>query len=98
MPWVNVMNPALMNPTTMTVVTELDWTRQVTRVPTPQALMRFSVTEAISLRSRSPAMACSPSDMFFMPSRKMPRPPITLKPMLTSTMELPAAMRSLSIG
>ena len=72
------MNPLLTKPTTITVVMELDCTNIVTVVPTPTAISRLSVTLLIIRRSPSPAMACRPSDMFFMPSRKMPSPPITV--------------------
>ena len=78
MAWRRAMKPLLTSPTTITVVTELDWTQQVTKVPTVQAISRLSVTALIILRKRSPATACMPSDMFFMPSRKMPSPPTTV--------------------
>ena len=73
----NVITPALTKPTSMTVVTELDWISDVTAAPVPQAINRLSVTALIILRSRLPATACMPSDMFFMPSRKIHRPPTT---------------------
>ena len=73
------MMPLLTNPTAMTVVIELDCTRHVTRVPTPTASSRLSVTMAMSLRSDGPAIVCRPSDMYLMPSRKIPRPPQTVK-------------------
>ncbi len=73
---VSFMTPLLTNPTTMTVVIELDWTTQVTMTPTSSAKKRLPVTAPIIRRRLLPATACIPSDMFFMPSRKMPRPPI----------------------
>jgi len=38
---INVINPLFTNPTTMTVVIELDWTTQVTATPTMAARMRL---------------------------------------------------------
>ena len=45
--------------------------------PTPQATKRLSVTVLINFRSLSPAIACIPSDMFFIPSKNNPSPPMT---------------------
>ena len=45
------------------------------------AANRLSVTALIILRSRLPATACMPSDIYFMPSKKIPRPPMTWKRM-----------------
>ncbi|OPZ98384.1 MAG: hypothetical protein BWY71_01281 [Planctomycetes bacterium ADurb.Bin412] len=78
----NVISSALTIPTTMTVVTELDWMILVMRAPTPQATKRFPVMALISFRIRLPATACIPSDMFFIPSRNMPNPPSTSKAIL----------------
>jgi len=72
------ISPLLTKPTTMTVVAELDWMTQVTPMPATTAIRRLSVTALIQRLRRGPAMACMPSDIIFMPSRKMPRPPTTL--------------------
>ena len=69
------ITPLLVKPTTITVVMELDWTTQVTMVPTKMANQRLPVTVLISRRKLLPATACMPSDMCFMPSKKMPKPP-----------------------
>ena len=68
----------------MTVVMELDWTTQVTKMPTTTARKRLFVTAAIMRRKLLPATACIPSDMFFMPSKKIPNPPISPKINLVS--------------
>ncbi len=39
------------------------------------ATTRLSVARLIQRRNRLPATACMPSDMFFMPNKKMPKPP-----------------------
>jgi hypothetical protein len=44
--------------------------------PTMMAKKRLPVTVLISRRRLLPATACIPSDMDFMPKRKMPSPPI----------------------
>ena len=71
----NCITPLLTNPTTITVVIELDWTTQVTITPHAVAKMRLFVTAPIMRRMLLPAIACMPSDMFFMPSRNSPSPP-----------------------
>ncbi|OPZ96689.1 MAG: hypothetical protein BWY71_01857 [Planctomycetes bacterium ADurb.Bin412] len=76
---VKVISSALTIPTTITVVTELDWMTEVMMAPIPQATSRLLVTALISLRILFPATACIPSDMFFMPSKNIPSPPITPK-------------------
>ena len=73
----SVMTLALTIPTTITVVTELDWIIPVIAAPTPQATMRLSVTLLINFLSFSPAIACIPSDMYFIPRRNNPKPPTT---------------------
>ena len=75
MPCANSMTPLLTNPTTITVVTELDCTTVVTTTPTIVAAIRLFVTALIMCRRPAPATACIPSDMFFMPSRNSPSPP-----------------------
>jgi len=74
-----LIKPLFTNPTTITVVIELDCITPVTRMPTPHAIRRLLVTALIILRSRFPATACIPSDMYRMPKRNSPNPPITLK-------------------
>jgi hypothetical protein len=75
--WCTCMSPALTSPTMITVVTVDDWTRTVTPVPTAVAVSRLSVTRLIMRRREFPATACMPSDMYFMPSMKIPSPPTT---------------------
>lgn len=53
----SVMIPELTNPTTITVVTELDWTSMVTISPTKTPMTRLFVTAPIILRNRSPDTA-----------------------------------------
>ncbi len=71
----NCIAPLFTNPMTITVVIELDCTTQVTTTPTVVAKKRLLVTAPIILRRLEPATACMPSDICFMPSRKMPNPP-----------------------
>ena len=54
---IRFMMAELTNPTTMTVVTELDWTRQVTSRPVRTPMTRLFVIALIIFRRRSPAMA-----------------------------------------
>lgn len=82
--WDSSITPLLTKPTTITVVTELDCTMQVTSTPTVVANKRLLVTAPINLRRLLPATACIPSDMFFIPSRKIPRPPTNSKIILRS--------------
>ena len=72
------MKPLFTKPTTMTVVTELDCTSIVTSNPVPTAISLFVVILLIRRRNPLPAIACRPSDMFFMPRRKIPSPPTTV--------------------
>ena len=81
MAWCRSIRPEFTRPMTITVVMEDDWTRHVTPVPTPVAMMRLSVTALIILRSLEPAIACMPSERFFIPMRNMPRPPMIEKTM-----------------
>ena len=52
--WIRVRRRAWTKLTTMTVVAEEDWTRQVTRNPVITPANRFPVIERMILRSRSP--------------------------------------------
>ena len=92
------MRPLFTKPTAMTVVTELDWMMLVTSVPTPVASSRLLVTELISLRSRSPATACNPCDMFLMPSRNMPNPPRAPNSISRTRFEFIACLAALSVN
>ena len=72
--WVRLIRPALMNPTTMTVVALL-WTSVAISVPRPiPDSLRVVMTES-TLRSFWPAASRRPSDMMFMPKMKSARPP-----------------------
>jgi hypothetical protein len=82
--WWSCMSPAFTSPTTMTVVMVEDWTRTVTPVPVAVAMNRLSVTRLIIRRREFPATACIPSDMYFIPSMKMPRPPTTAMAMVST--------------
>ena len=75
--YARLITPLFTKPITITVVIELDCTTQVTTTPTMIAKKRLPVTVPINLRRLVPATACIPSDMCFMPSKKMPRPPIS---------------------
>ena len=75
---ISVIRPLLTNPTTMTVVAELDWMMQVTPMPTRMPTSLLSVTAWIQRLSLLPASACMPSERSFIPRRKMPRPPRTV--------------------
>jgi hypothetical protein len=76
---VRVMTPALTNPTTKTVVIELDCIMDVTISPTASPLNLLLVTVLIIFLRPSPATACMPFDMLFMPMRKRANPPISWK-------------------
>src|SRR5690625_4816173 len=61
----------------ITVVTEDDCTSIVTIVPVPTARKRLSVTRRTIFGGDPPATVCIRSDMYFMPSMKIPTPPTT---------------------
>ena len=54
MAWTKVMRPAVMKPTTSTVVTEEDWMTAVTKAPADAALKRLVVNEASTSFMRGP--------------------------------------------
>ena len=82
------ISPMFVNPTTITVVIELDWTMHVTSVPIPTAMNRLRVARLIIRRRRGPATNCTPSDMYFMPRRKMPSPPMACSSTLSSKLDV----------
>ena len=67
------------NPTSITVMIEEDWTMIVETMPLKTPTMRCFVAFAMNLRSPFPAAACKPSDKCFIPSRKIPNPPSTVR-------------------
>ncbi len=85
------ITPLLTNPTTMTVVIELDWTKVVTSTPHAVAKIRLWVTTPMIRRRLFPATACTPSDMFFIPSRKSPSPPTNSQASCTKAEESKAS-------
>ena len=78
------IRPALTNPTTITVVTELLWIVHVTKIPTATAIRRFAVNALTACLSLSPAIFCRESDMACIPYMNNPSPPIVLKIMVWS--------------
>jgi hypothetical protein len=66
------------------VVIEIDWTTQVTTVPSVVAMRRFLVTARIIRRRVFPATACIPPDVFLMPGREVPPPPTRVRTELES--------------
>jgi len=74
----SVIRPALMKPTTMTVVALL-WTSAAISVPSPRPdSLRVVMTERM-VRSFWPAASRRPSVMMFMPKMNSARPPSTWK-------------------
>ena len=74
-----VNSPALTKLTTMTVVAEEDWSKQVVRNPVPTPATRLWVIVAITWRILSPAVFWIPSLRVFMPKRNIPRLPRMIK-------------------
>ena len=63
----------------ITVMIEEDWTMIVETMPLKTPTMRCFVAFAMNFRSPPPAVACKPSDKCFIPSRKTPSPPSTVR-------------------
>ena len=77
--WIRVRRRAWTKLTTMTVVAEEDWTRQVTRNPVITPANRFPVIERMILRSRSPENCWIDSLMRRIPNRNTPKLPNIMK-------------------
>ena len=75
----SVMRAVETNPTSITVMMDEDCTMIVETMPLMTPTMRWPVARLINLRSPFPAAACSPSDKCFIPSRKIPNPPSTVR-------------------
>ena len=73
--WVKFISPALTNPTTITVVAELDWIIAVTAAPKVTAKKRFAVNNPNKSFILPPADFCNPSAIICMPKRNIPKPP-----------------------
>src|SRR6056297_2559731 len=72
-------NPALTKLTTITVVAEDDWIRVVIKKPVKTPFTGFEVILAKILRILSPATFCSASLISFIPYKKKPKEPMSVK-------------------
>ena len=77
--WVRSRSPDDTNPTAITVMIELDCTMIVDTQPVATPARRCVVASAMNRLSPRPLTACRPSDKCFIPSKKVPRPPATVK-------------------
>ena len=75
MDWDIDSSPAVMNPTTRTVVTEDDWITAVTKAPVRAPVKRLVVRRARICFIRSPATALRASAIRSIPNRNRARPP-----------------------
>jgi len=75
MDWDSDIRPAVMNPTTSTVVTEEDWITAVTKAPVMAPIRRLLVSRERIDFMRSPATALSDSDICSIPNRNRASPP-----------------------
>ena len=66
-------------PTSITVMMDDDCTMIVEIMPVPTPTIRWLVAWDMNLRNPPPAADCRPSDRCFMPRRKMPSPPATVR-------------------
>ena len=73
--WTKDMSPALMNPTTSTVVTEDDWMTAVIPAPVRRPTKRFAVSFSRTALALSPTTSFSESVIKSMPNRNIARPP-----------------------
>lgn len=73
------INPAVISPTTITVVAEEDWIAIVTSTPTSNPLSGWSVAFPIIVFSLDPARDLSDELIKVSPYRKIPSPPIIIK-------------------
>jgi hypothetical protein len=76
-PWTKLSNPALMKPTTITVVALDDWITQVTAAPDITAINLLAENIRRMERIFSPATWCNPSLIIFIPKMNMANPPKT---------------------
>ena len=72
---IRVRSCAFTKLTTITVVADDDWTRQVTKSPVPKPKNLFWVMVAMIFRIPSPATFWMPSLITRIPKRKIPNPP-----------------------
>ena len=73
---VSFIMPELTKPTTMTVVADEDWIVAVTKAPSSNAFILFSVSFSKTFSSFPPESITRPSPMVFIPYKNRASPPI----------------------